>query len=86
MENSNDEKVKSRLWSLDDEYERLKPDISDHKILLAALKQQTDLLVQISRQGEHGENINEWEIEYDPKLAAQELKELFKKLEPLLIN
>ena len=80
------ERVASRLWALDDEYERLKRRIDDDKIMLSALKQQADLLVLISKHGaDEGETETD-EPQLTPEQAAEELRELYSKLQPILAS
>ncbi|MDZ7815308.1 MAG: hypothetical protein U5N86_04655 [Planctomycetota bacterium] len=80
------ERVAARLWALDDEYEKLKRRIDDDKVMLAALKQQADLLVLITKHGaEDGENETH-EPHLTPDQAAEELRELYSKLQPILAS
>ncbi len=79
-------RVTARLWELDAEYERLKETLEDPKLALAALKQQADLLAQISRQAgeeEGRENGDEHEAA-DPETAVKELREIYRRLGPVL--
>ncbi len=76
--------VAERLWRLVDEYDRLKESLDDPKVLLTALKQQTDLLVLIAKAGDANVEADEAQTEMSTERALNELKDIFTRLQPVL--
>ena len=79
----NNDAVSERLWRLVEEYDTLKGTLDDPKVLLTALKQQTDLLVVISRSATDADRAGDEEA-IEPGSALNELREIFRKLQPVL--
>ena len=81
------ELVSDRLWEIDSEYETLKDNLDDTKLLLSALKQQSDLLSLISKLNiDDSKVLQETEPQVEPSVALQKLKELFAQLMPVLVD
>ncbi|GAB4150579.1 MAG: hypothetical protein Kow00107_01090 [Planctomycetota bacterium] len=72
-----------RLWALDSEYEELKAGLDDPKVMLTALKQQADLLLDISKLDGDGYDGGA-SAEIGPEEAVNELRAIFAKLGPVL--
>ncbi len=77
-------RVLERLWALDGEYETLKSGLEDPKVMLTALKQQADLLLDIARLGSARDEQDESDEHSDGETALHELRRLFHELGPVI--
>ncbi|MFA4986177.1 MAG: hypothetical protein WC712_06305 [Candidatus Brocadiia bacterium] len=75
------------LWALRAEYFALRPTLEDPKLILQELKQQQDLYETIFRLSEPlPSKPPESAAEYDSPRAITELRELFRRLQPILAS